>query len=470
MSDTAKKKDKMGTKNISSLLLEFSIPAMVGMLVNAIYNIVDRIFIGNAPHLGATGLAAASITFPITLILLSFGLLIGVGGATLFSISLGRNDEKKAESYLGHAVSLSIIAGILFMVVGNVFIRPLLTTLGASAEVLPLAENYLSIILYGGVFQIVAIVLNNLVRADGSPNTTMISMLIGAGFNILFDYILIVLLGWGMEGAALATVGGQFLSMLWQISYFMSGKSRVAFTKSSMKLNPQISLEIIRVGTPSFLLQLANSFMTIMMNAQLVKYGGDVAVSVAGIVTSASTMILMLISGLRQGMQPLISFNTGARKPERVKETIRIGSVVGVIIALAGFAFIQIFPDFVIRLFNQETAVIAMGVPAIRIWTLSFPLDGLQMIWAGYFQAVGEVRLASFLNLLRQVIFLIPILFILGPIFGLYGVFSSFPIAGTLSAFVTGYFMWKEFHTKGPLWSGTIPVQEEEPVVAEKKN
>lgn len=455
MSKSTLKEDKMGTKNISSLLLEFSIPAMIGMMVNAIYNIVDRIFIGNAPHLGAPGLAAASITYPVTLILLSFGLLVGVGAATLFSISLGKKEAKKAENYLGQAVTLSIIAGIIFMVFGNILIRPLLTTLGASPEVLPLAEGYLSIILYGGVFQIIAIVLNNIVRADGAPKVTMVSMLIGAGFNIVFDYILIILLGWGMEGAALATVGGQFLSMIWQFNYFFNGKSQVKFKFKNMKLSPDITWDIIRVGTPAFLLQLANSFMTIMMNAQLVKYGGDVAVSVAGIVTSASTMVLMLISGLRQGMQPLISYNTGARKQDRVKETLLKGSIAGTVIALIGFVVIQLFPEFVIRLFNQDEAVLAIGVPAIRIWAISFPLDGVQMVWAGYFQAIGEVRLASFLNLLRQVIFLVPILFLLGPIFGLYGIFSSFPIAGILAAIVTGYFMWDRFIKKSQPWTNS---------------
>lgn len=447
--------DRMETKKISSLLLEFSIPAMIGMLVNAIYNVVDRIFIGNAPDLGATGLAAASITYPVSLILLAFSLMVGVGAATLFSISLGRKETEKAEIYLGHTISLSAIAGILFMIFGIVFIRPLLRGLGASEAVLPLAEDYLSIILYGGIFQIIAIALNNLARSDGSPNVTMISMIIGAGFNIVFDYILIVQLGWGMKGAAWATVGGQFLSMVYQLFYFMNGKSTVAFKLHTLIPRWDVTWDILKIGTPACLLQLANSFLTIIMNAQLVKYGGDVAVSVAGIVTSASTIIIMLVSGLTQGMQPLISYNTGARRQDRVRETIRWGSIIGTIIAVAGFLVVQIFPEFVIRLFNQEKAVIELGVPALRIWTLAFPVDGIQMVWSSYFQSIGEVRLASFLNLLRQVIFLVPLLFILGPLFGLYGTFAAIPIAELLAALVTGYFLWTRFYNKPQPWAKT---------------
>src|SRR5699024_4467459 len=202
--------------------------------------------------------------------------------------------------------------------------------------------------------------------------------------------ILIVQLGWGMKGAAYATVGGQFLSMLYQLFYFMNGRSTVPFTLASLKPQLADTLEILKIGIPAFLLQLANSFLTMMMNAQLVNYGGDIAVSVAGIVTSASTIIIMLISGLTQGMQPLISFNTGAQRPDRVKETMRWGAWVGTIIAVVGFLIIQIFPQFVIRLFNQESAVLAMGIPAIRIGTLAFPVDGVKMVWSSYFQSVGE--------------------------------------------------------------------------------
>src|SRR5690606_33084089 len=223
-----KTENRLGTEKIPRLLMEFSIPAIIGMMVNGIYNIVDRIFIGNAPDLGSLGLAAVSITYPVTLVLLAFSLMVAVGGSTIFSISLGKNEEHKAQHFLGNAVGLAIILGTIFMIFGNLFIEPLLSFLGASPDVLPYAEDYLRIILFGAVFQSVAIALNNFARADGSPRISMISMLIGAGFNIVFDYIFIVQLGWGMAGAAYATIGGQFLSMLWQLNYFLRGKSNVS--------------------------------------------------------------------------------------------------------------------------------------------------------------------------------------------------------------------------------------------------
>lgn len=434
-------KNKLETEKISSLLLEFSVPAVIGMFVNAVYNIVDRIFIGNAPELGSLGLAAASITYPIALVMIAFGLLVGVGGATRFSISLGRKETEKAQHYLGNGVSLAIIAGLLFTTLGNIFLEPILRNIGASDAVLPYASEYLSIILYGAVFQCLAMCMNNFSRADGNPRISMISLMIGAIFNIIFDYILIIQLGWGMKGAAYATIGGQFLSVIWQLAYFTSKRSNVRLTLRNMKLKLTYVKEILTTGIPAFLLQIANSILNIILNATLVKYGGDVAISVAGIITSASTLIIMMISGITQGLQPIISYNTGAGKVDRVKEALKLASVAAFLITTTGFLVIQFFPEFVVTLFNQETAVVALGVKAIRIWTIGFPLVGLQIIWSNYFQAVGEIRLASFLNLARQLIFLTPLILILSSIFGLYGVYAAVPLADVLAFIVSFYFI-----------------------------
>ncbi|MGB6178134.1 MATE family efflux transporter, partial [Carnobacterium sp.] len=434
-------KNKLETEKISSLLLEFSVPAVIGMFVNAVYNIVDRIFIGNAPELGSLGLAAASITYPITLVMIAFGLLVGVGGATRFSISLGKKETEKAQHYLGNGVSLAIIAGLLFTTLGNIFLEPILRNIGASDAVLPYASEYLSIILYGAVFQCLAMCMNNFSRADGNPRISMISLMIGAIFNIIFDYILIIQLGWGMKGAAYATIGGQFLSVIWQLAYFTSKRSNVRLTLRNMKLKLTYVKEILTTGIPAFLLQIANSILNIILNATLVKYGGDVAISVAGIITSSSTLIIMMISGITQGLQPIISYNTGAGKVDRVKEALKLASVAAFLITTTGFLVIQFFPEFVVTLFNQETAVVALGVKAIRIWTIGFPLVGLQIIWSNYFQAVGEIRLASFLNLARQLIFLTPLILILSSIFGLYGVYAAVPLADVLAFIVSFYFI-----------------------------
>ncbi len=415
------------------------------MLVNAIYNIIDRIFIGNDPVLGSLGLAAVSITFPVTLVLLAFGLMVGVGGSTRFSISLGKKETEKAKFFLGNGVTLAIIAGLVFMILGNVFIEPILRILGASNAVLPFATDYLSIILYGAVFQSLAMTLNNFSRADGNPRNSMVSMMIGAGFNIIFDYIFIVQMGMGMKGAAYATIGGQFLSMVWQLAYFLGPKANVSLAFQNMKLKFVYVKDILTTGIPAFFLQMANSVLNIVINASLVIYGGDIAISVAGIITSATTLIIMMVAGLIQGLQPIISYNTGAERTDRVKQALKIASVVGGIISTSGFLIFQFFPEFVITLFNQEPAVVSLGVEAIRIWTAAFPLVGIQIVWASYFQAVGKVRLASFLNLARQIIFLIPLILILSPIFELTGIYVAVPLAEMLAFIVTFIFLKSQF-------------------------
>ena len=441
------KKNRLETDSIPKLLAEFSIPAIIGMLVNAIYNIVDRIFIGNDPELGSLGLAAVSITYPVTLVLLAFALMVGIGGSTRFSISLGKKENEKAKFFLGNGVTLAIIAGLLFMILGNVFIEPISRILGASNAVLPYATDYLSVILYGAVFQSVAMALNNFSRADGNPRNSMISMMIGAGFNIVFDYIFIVQMGWGMKGAAYATIGGQFLSMVWQLAYFLGPKANVQLAVQNMKLKAAYVKDILTTGIPAFLLQIANSVLNIVINASLVTYGGDIAISVAGIITSATTIIIMMVSGLIQGLQPIISFNTGADRTDRVKEALKIASIIGGIISTIGFLIFQFYPEFVITLFNQETEVVALGVKAIRIWTIAFPLVGIQIVWASYFQAVGKVQLASFLNLARQIIFLIPLILVLSPIFELNGIYVAVPLAEALAFVVTFIFLKSQFKT-----------------------
>ncbi|WHZ32001.1 MATE family efflux transporter [Desemzia incerta] len=440
-----KTENRLGTEKIPRLMMKFSIPAIIGMMVNGIYNIVDRIFIGNAPDLGSLGLAAVSITYPVTLVLLAFSLMVAVGGSTIFSISLGKNEEHKAQHFLGNAVALAIILGTIFMIFGNLFIEPLLSFLGASPDVLPYAEDYLRIILFGAVFQSVAIALNNFARADGSPRISMISMLIGAGFNIIFDYIFIVQLGWGMAGAAYATIGGQFLSMLWQLNYFLRGRSNVSLKLKNMLPQKIYVTAILSIGIPAFMLQIANSILNIILNTTLVSYGGDVAVSVAGIITSAVTLIVMFVSGLIQGMQPITSFNYGAKKGDRVKEVLKWGTIIGGVITTIGFLVIQLFPEAVVMLFNQEPDVVELGVPAIRIWVLGFPLVGIQIVWANYFQAIGEIRLASFLNLMRQIIVLIPLIFIFSRLFGLYGIYFAVPTADLIAFVITSYFFRNQF-------------------------
>lgn len=427
--------EQMGSKNILPLLIEFSVPAIIGMLVNAIYNVVDRMFIGNAPNLGAIGIAGITISYPITLILMAISLMVGVGGSTRFSISLGMKKKDHAAIYQGNAIMLTIIFGIIFTILGNIFINPVLEILGSSKEVLPYANDYLSIILYGAVFQCIAICGNNFSRAQGNPKNAMISQLIGAGFNILFDYILIMKMHMGMQGAAIATVGGQFLSMIWQLCYLCSNRSLIKLDLKHLKLKVQYAIDIIKTGIPAFLMQMANSILNFILNSNLGKYGGDVAISTVGIITSFQTICQMPLIGLMQGQQPLISYNYGANKPSRVIETLKYAIIGGTIISLAGFLAVQLLPDTIIRMFNDEAEVIALGTKAIRIWFACLPVLGIQIMAANYFQCIGKIKVASILNLLRQIIILIPAMLLLSSLIGLDGIFIAVPIAD-FSAFV----------------------------------
>lgn len=427
--------ERMKTKKILPLLVEFSIPAIIGMLVNAIYNIVDRIFIGNAPGLGALGLAGISIAYPVTLVLMAIALMVGVGGATRFSIALGMEKKDDAGQYMGNGLTLTVLFGLIFMILGNVFLEPLLKVLGASKDVMPYAKSYLSIILYGAVFQCVAMAGNNFSRAQGNPKNAMISQLIGAGFNILFDYILIMRLSMGMEGAALATIGGQFLSAIWQLNFLFGKRTIIRLNYHLMKLKVHYALEIIRTGIPAFLMQISNSVLNIILNATLVQYGGDIALSAIGIVTSVQTLLLMPMTGLMQGQQPLISYNYGAKEMGRVKETLKYAIIGATMIGIIGFIAVQFFTIDIVHMFNDDKEVVSLGVEALKIWFMMLPVVGAQIMCANYFQSVGKIKISCFLNLLRQIILLIPLILILANMFGLYGIFYAVPIADA-SAFV----------------------------------
>ena len=436
--------NRMKEKHVLSLLIEFSIPAIIGMLVNAIYNIVDRIFIGNAEGLGTLGLAGISVSYPVTLILMALSLMVGIGGSTRFSIALGQGKKEEAGYYMGNGLTLTIIFGLIFMIVGNIFVDPILELLGASKQVLPYARSYLSIILYGAVFQCVAMAGNNFSRAQGNPKNAMISQLIGAGFNIIFDYILIVVFKMGMAGAALATIGGQLLSAIWQLNFLFGTRTIITLNAGLLKLKANIAFKIIQTGIPAFLMQISNSILNIVLNGSLVKYGGDVALSAIGIVTSFQTLIQMPITGLMQGQQPLISYNYGAKEKQRVKDTLKYAIIGSTIIALTGFIAVQFFTKEIVYLFNSDKEVVALSCHALHIWFLALPIIGAQVMSANYFQAIGKIKISSILNLLRQVIILIPSIIILSNIFGLDGIFMAVPLADILAFTITITLLIKE--------------------------
>jgi putative MATE family efflux protein len=427
-------------QKISTLIWRFSLPAMVGMIINALYNIVDRIYIGNAPALGANGLAALTIAFPIMLIVLAVGVLFGIGGATLFSIRLGQNKVGDAKDALGTSFFLIIVVGLLISGLGLLFLEDILLIFGASQVILPYAKDYMGIIFYGTTFQMIALAMNNFIRADGRPKMAMMTMLIGAGINIVLDPIFIFGLDMGIAGAAYATIIAQTVSALWVVSYFIQGKSNIKVKIKDIKPHPAIILTIITLGLPGFSLQLAASVLNAFINRSLYMYGGDIAVSGMGIINSIQTFMILPIIGLNQGIQPIISYNFGAKQYDRVRETVKLGITYATMIVTVGYVITRFVPGVLVGIFNREEALMSFGIMAIRSWFLLLPLVGFQIIASNFFQAIGRAKTAMFLTLTRQVFILLPAVLIFPQYFGLQGLLYAAPFADVFSSALTAIF------------------------------
>lgn len=442
-----KQDNPLGTEKISRLILKFSVPAIVGMLVNALYNIVDRIYIGNSPDLGQNGLGGITVVFPLMLISLAIGVLFGSGGATAFSIKLGQKDTEGAEKVLGNAFLMLVLSSATFMVLGKMFLERILCFLGASDVILPFASEYMNWILVGSVFATTSLGLNNFMRADGNPRLAMMTMFLGAGTNIVLDPIFIYGLKMGMAGAAIATIISQFFSFIWVITYFTGKKSNRSLRLKNLKLDFSILKNIVTLGMPPFALQLVGSLLNSILNKSLLRYGGDIAISGMGIINSLQTLMIMPIIGLNQGLQPIVSFNFGARNFERVKKAALIGMAAATAITSSGFLLVRFFPNLLISMFNRTPELVEFTKPALLAWMLCMPIIGFQIIGSNFFQAIVRPTAAMFLTLTRQLIFLIPAIIILPRIWGIKGLWYAAPLADALAAVLTA--TWFYFGVKG---------------------
>jgi len=431
--------EELGNENISKLLFKFSIPAIVGMLVNALYNVVDRIFVGNSA--GSLAIAGITVAYPIVLVILACALLIGIGSASLISIKLGEGKEEEAKLIMGNAFVLLTIMSIIITAGSIFFLEPLLKLFGASEAVLPYAKEYTRIILLGSFFFLIGIGMNSLIRAEGSPRIAMYTMMIGAFTNIVLDYLFIIVFGWGIRGAAIATVIAKGTSATWVMYYFVSGNSALKLELKNLSLKFDIVTKIVMIGSAPFLLQLATSFFNLIMNKSLTTYGGDIALSGMGVMMSIMTLILMPIYGITQGMQPIIGYNYGAKKYDRVKDALKKGIIAATAVCTLGFIAIRLVPTQMVSLFNQEQDLVAFGVRALKIYMALLPLIGFQTVGSNYFQFIGKPKQAAFLSLSRQVIFLIPALLILPKFLDLNGVLLSGPVADFSAFIITGVWL-----------------------------
>jgi len=434
---------RLGKEKISKLLFQFSVPAIIAMLVNSIYNIVDRMFVGNV--VGRLGLAGITICFPVMILIMAYGMLVGIGGASLISIRLGENKKDEAEKILGNGSTLMIVGGLLLGLLMHLFIEPLLTLFGASPDVMPYAVSYLNIILYGTMFQTFSFGMNSYIRAEGNPVISMISMLIGAISNIILDYIFIFHFKMGLQGAALGTILAQAIASIWILRHYFSRKSILHFHLKSLILESKIVVRIMQVGAGMFLMQVASAFVVTIMNRSLKYFGGDVAISAYGIINSITMLFFMPVFGINQGSQPIIGYNYGAKKIKRMTKTIKLAMLAATAVMFLGWLVIMIFPTQLIKLFNKnDLELIELATMAIRYVNIMIPIVGFQIIGTGYFQATGKARQAAFLSLSRQLIFLVPLVLIGGQIGELKGMLIAIPVSDLLSSVLTATFLLRE--------------------------
>lgn len=440
-----KKENYLGEAPIGKLLIKYSIPAIIGMIVNALYNVVDRIFIGNIPGVGSIAMAGLGVTMPIVTILLAFGMLVGVGTSANISIKLGQGKRDEAEKIIGNALTLGLIIGLILMAIGIIFGDSLLSLFGASEAALPFAKAYINIILFGAVFNITAFALSSSIRADGNPQKSAIIMVVGCLANVVLDALFIFGFGWGIEGAAVATIISQAITAGWVILYYTKGNSNLKLKKENMKLDPKLVKMIFAVGSAPFAMQLAASLVQVISNNTLKIYGGDLAIGAMATISAIAMMFLMPIFGINQGSQPIIGYNYGAKKYDRAKKTYLISAAVSIIILLIGFLVIEIFPRTIIGLFNKDEELMKIAVVGLRTYLVMMPIAAISITGSNYFQSIGSVKKAMILSLLRQIILLIPLLIILPKSLELRGVWLAQPVADLLAASITVVFIVIEF-------------------------
>lgn len=427
----------LGTEPVGKLLMKYSLPAIIGMIVNGLYNVVDRIFIGNIPNVGPLAIAGLGVTMPIMTILLAFGMLIGVGATANISIKLGQGKKDEAETLIGNAITLAVILGVLICIIGLIFGDQILQMFGASESSLPYAKAYIDIILLGSVFNLLGFVFNNIIRGDGNPKFSAIIMIVGCITNIVLDALLIMVFNMGIQGAAIATVTSQLVTNILGFSYYLRGKSNLKLRKSSLKLDKSLVIEMFAIGCAPFSLQIAGSCVQVICNNSLGTYGGDLAIGAMATINSIVMLTGLPIVGISQGAQPIIGFNYGAKKYDRVDKTLKLCIIAATVLLTGGWLLVQLVPQPIVSMFNNDSELVTMTVDGIKKYLSLMPLIGLTTVGSSYFQAIGNAKKAMFLSLLRQVILLIPMMFILPKMLGLNGVWFAQPIADFISFVVT---------------------------------
>ena len=434
--DNKKETLALGTEPVGHLLVQYALPAMVAMTAASLYNIIDRVFIGQV--VGPMAISGLAITFPFMNLGAAFGAAVGVGSSTSISVKLGQRDYLTAELLLGNTVTLNLIIGIAFSVVCLLFLDPILRFFGASDHTLPYARAFMQIILLGNVVSHMYFGMNAVLRAASKPRKAMMATILSVGLNIVFDFVFIYWWGWGIRGAALGTVVAQSIALTWQMKFFADKRQLLHLKRGIYRLRGTLVRLILSIGVSPFLMNATACVIVIFMNNQLVRYGGDLSVGAYGIANALATVFMMFVMGLNQGMQPIAGYNYGSQQFDRLRRVVNLSIVAAVCIMTVGWLVAMFLPLQVTHMFTSDAQLTQLAVKAVRINMFMFPFVGAQMVITTFFQCIGKVQLSIFLSLSRQLIILLPLLVALPLFFGIDGVWFALPSSDFLAALIAG--------------------------------
>ena len=430
---------ELRTKPIGKLLAQYAFPAIIAMIAASLYNIIDRIFIGQI--VGPMAISGLAITFPFINLGAAFGAAVGIGASTSISVKLGQRDYETAENILGNTVTLNLIIGSSFGIICLIFLDPILRFFGASDATIPYARSFMEVILAGNVISHMYFGMNAVLRAASKPRQAMTATIFTVLMNIVLDFIFIRLWGWGIRGAAFATVLSQALALCWQMKQFSNQEEILHLKRGIYRLKRYLVENIISIGISPFLMNVCACIVVIFMNNQLVRYGGDMAVGAFGIANSIAMIFVMFIIGLNQGMQPIAGYNYGSQQTDRLMRVLKLTIFAATGIMVIGWLIAHLAPYFCARMFTTDPELIRQAIKAIQINMMMYPLVGFQMVVTNFFQCIGKVKISIFLSLSRQLLFLIPFLVILPQFFKLDGVWASLPSSDLLASLVAAFIM-----------------------------
>lgn len=424
----------LGTESIGKLLMQYAVPVIIAMTASSLYNMVDSIFIGHG--VGTMALSALALTFPLMNLGAAFGALVGVGAATLISVKLGQKDYDTAQRVLGNVFVLNILLGLAFTVIVFPFLNPILYFFGGSDETVEYARQFMEIILLGNVVTHLYLGLNAVLRASGHPKQAMYATIATVAINTILAPIFIFMFDWGIRGAAIATVSAQVIALLWQLKQFNNANELLHFRRGIFRLKRKIVFDSLAIGMSPFLMNLAACLIVILINQGLKKYGGDLAIGAFGIVNRLVFIVVMIVMGLNQGMQPIAGYNFGAKLYDRVNKVLKLTIIYATCVTTFGFLVGMLAPNLVVGIFTSDAELTELSATGLRITVMFFPIIGFQMVTSNFFQSIGMAGKAIFLSLTRQMLILLPCLLILPHFFGVAGVWYSMPVSDLLASLI----------------------------------